>query len=432
MMLWRCLVLSLIVACGSKKPAPVDPPKNDVAVAPPAAVVKPLAVVFVVEGHEMWIGNDSIDGVPETERLQGALRPLKEVFAKLPTAEMPAGWTATLVTYGEKAVVRASTAPIAKLGAAALGEQKDYAGVIDHDLVAGVTLGLDELAKAKDARRVLVVIGDGTDTNPEVAKTALTALAKRAAAENVQVVSLIYKGMLSSPANPIALFDPNVMTVNSVDGIGSEVEALFDGFTLPPVVVPGGNSVALVVLMQGGEVWVGNDDIEPAGEPSQYRGALKAIRAAVAKTSMTGFPAGSQGAVLTYDDKVKTQRRMGPIEKLDADALGDQKTYYKTVGTALVSGVRTALAQLGKVAAGRRVLIILGDGSDTNNDAAKRQLRELAKKAAELHVEVRSIIWKGALSDEATVIGELDPTVSTAKTPEELTSQLAAVLKGVR
>ena len=432
MMFWRCCVLSLVVACGSSpKPATVDLPKNDVAPAQPAPA-KPVAVAFVLEGHELWIGNDQTD-VSEDERYLGALKPLEEAFAKVSTAGLPIGSTATVITYGEHALVRHPMAPIAKLTAAAFGEQKDYYGVIDRDLVGGVTLGLDELAKVNGAHRVLIVIGDGTDTNADAAKAALPTLAKRAAAENVQVVSFVYKGPLSSPGNLLAAFDPSTLTVNSIDAVGNELEALFDGFTPQPVVARSRNAVALALLVSGAETWMGNDDIElAANDPSRYTGALKAIRAALDTAPMTGFPAGSQGAILTYDDRVKTRQRMGPIEKIDSRAFGDQKTYYRTAGNELVSGVRTAIGQLKNVEAGRKVLVILGDGNDTNNEAAKAQLRDLAKKASELHIEVRAIIWKSALSDEDNIIHELDPTVSTAKTSEQLTTQLVAVMKAMR
>jgi hypothetical protein len=435
MTFWRCAVLWFLVACGSKPATPsVERPTPPAPVAPTPAAATPVAVAFVLEGWEMWIGNDQIQAVPEDERTPGALNPFKEAFARVPMTRLPGGSMATVVTYGEHASVRHPMAPIAKLSAAAFGEQKDYAGVIDRDLVSGVTLGLDELAKVKGARRVLVVIGDGSDSHVDTAKDALRALAKRAAAENVQIVSLVYKAALSSPFTQIASFHPSVMTVNLLDALGGELEALFEGLEPQPVVahVAGEKTVALALLVAGAEVWMGNDDIVPANDPARYMGALKGIRAALDRAPMTGRPGGSQGMILTYGSKVQTQQRLGPIEKLDARAMGDQRTYYGTVGTELVSGVRSALAQLAQVDAARRVLVIVGDGSDTNNEVASAQLRDLAKQAAERHIEVHAIVYKSALSAEETVIAELAPRATTATTSDELTTQLAALLGGVR
>lgn len=422
----RCLLL-LAVACGSK-PAPA--PVVEAAVATTAPPPKPVAIAFVLEGHEMWVGNDTLD-VPEHERYPGALRPLVDAFAKVPLARAPAGSRAMVITYGETATVRHPMAPIGTLTAAAFGEQKDYAGVVERDLVGGVTLALDELAKAGDMRRVLVVIGDGTDSNPDHAKDALGALAQRAEAEQVQRVSLIYKGVLSSPANPLVAFDPAAMTVTSMDGAASALEAMLDGFAPPPPAASG-TGLALALLVSGQEIWMGNDDITPAGDPSRYSGALKALRAALDATPMTGFPPGSTAMVLRYDTKLAAQRAAGPIEKLDAKALGDQRTYYGAIGSELVSGVRGALSQLARTSGGRRVLIVLGDGSDTNNEAAKAQLRALREKAAERHIEIHAIVWKAALSGEDSVIQELVPDATTAPTTTDLTAQLSALLGSLR
>lgn len=262
MVLWRCVALCLVVACSTQATTPVEAPKREAAVAPRPAPPKPVAIAFVVEGHEMWVGNDRREDVPGHERVAGALDPLKEALAKVPLAGLPAGSMATVVTYGEQAAVRFPMAPIAKLTPDAFGEQKDYAGIIDRDLVAGVTLGLDELAKVKEARRVLVVIGDGTDTNPEVAERELPALAKRAAAEHVQIATFVYKGRFSAPVDPIRAFDSNMQPVTTTATIGRELEALFEELAPPPV-VGDGKGTALVLLVSGAEVWMGNDDIVP-------------------------------------------------------------------------------------------------------------------------------------------------------------------------
>jgi hypothetical protein len=419
------LLLLLIAACSSK--SATAPESKQVGVAP-TLPRKPVAVAFVIEGHEMWVGNDKLE-LPEAERYPGALVALKETFAKVSMKDAPPGSMAALISYGEKATVRHPMSPIAKLTAAAFGEQKHYANVIDRDLVAGITLGLDELAKTKDTQRILVVIGDGTDTNVDAAKRALTALANRAERENVRLLSFIYKGIFSPDGNPLAAFDPDLVTVNAMDAIRGELEALFSA---PPPVVPSGQGIALALLVSGQEVWMGNDDLLDADDPSRYHGALKGIRAALGAKAMAGYPPGSVGMILRYDTGLRTQRKVGPIERLDADAIGDQKAYFGTVGTDLVHGVRGSLDQLSKVTATRHVLIVLGDGSDTNNEAAVEQLRALRKTAADRNIEVHAIILKSTLSVDTNVVVELDPKATTAKTADELTAQLTALLGSIR
>ncbi|MBA3465441.1 MAG: VWA domain-containing protein [Deltaproteobacteria bacterium] len=433
MTFWRCALLLVVVACGGSGTAiTASEPKPVVGepVAAPPAAVKPVAVAIVMEGWEMWIGNDQLVDEAAPDSFQGALKPLKDAFARVSWSSLPAGSRATVVTYTDHASVRHPMAPIAKLSAAALGEQKDYFGVIDRDLVGGVTLGLDELAKVTDARRVLIVIGDGDDTMPEAAKAALATLAKRAQAENVEVLSIVYEAPLSSPGNVIGALDPNAVVVNSIDAIVDQMSWSFVRLAQPPAVAATGPTpFALALLFNGAEVWTGNDDLVPANDPSRYIGALKSIRAAFERAPMTGFAAGSKAMVITYDSKARTRVPLMPIEGLDAGAIGVQKDYYGTFGIELVGGVRFAFTELAKVQAGRRVLIILGDGGDTNNEAARIQLRALAKQAAELHIEVYALVYKGQLSDETTVVTELDPKAATAATGEQLTADLVALFR---
>ena len=431
MMFWRCALVLVLVACGSRPSSTGSastPPPANVQSPPPVAAAKPVALAIVVEGWEMWIGNDQVVEEDARERTVGVLRPFKDAFARVPWTSLPAGSRAAVVTYTDRATVRHPMAPIDKLTAAALGEQKDYSGVIDRDLVGGVTLGLDELAKVTGARRVLVVIGDGDDTNPEAAKRSLAALAKRAAAENVELVSILYEGSLSSPGAVLRAFDPNAVAVNSVDAIVEQLTWSFVRFVQPPADA-GSAPFTLAILLAGSEVWIGNDDLVPANDPSRYVGALKGIRAAFERVPLTGFPAGSKAIVLTYDSKTRTRVPLSPIESLDARAVGVQKDYYGTIGTELVSGVRVAFTELAKVRGGRRVLVILGDGGDTNNEEAKIQLRELAKQAADLHIEVHAIVYKGQLSDPTTVVTELDRNATTAATADQITADLAALFR---
>lgn len=435
MTFWRYVVLWLVAACGSQHVTTrVEPPtKTQPTVAEPVAAA-PIAVAFVIEGSEMWIGNDGLPDVPEQERYPGALEPFKVAFARMPLTDLPAGSTAAVVTYADHASVRHPMAPIEKLSARAFGDQKDYAGVIDRNLVAGVTLGLDELVKVSGARRVLVVIGDGTDSQPDAATAALTALAGRAVRENVEIVSIIYKGILSSPSNPIMTFDPTALHANAIDAIVNQLGWAFARLNPRPVVAraAGSSPLALVLLVSGTEVWIGNDDLVPADAPDKYTGGLKAIRAALDRSAMTGFPEGSQGMVLRYDSSVQPRLRMGPIEKLDAHAVGDQKAYYGAVGTELVSGVYAAFTELANVDAARRVLVVVGDGSDTDNEAAKLRLRDLAKRAAELHIEVYAIVYKGQLSEPGTVITELDPRASFVTSTDAITIELTALFRVLR
>lgn len=425
----RCVLLWLLVACGSSQHATtVEPLIGSQGSGVQPAAAQPVAVAIVFEGWEMWIGNDRLEDIPEAEQYPGVLRPFQDAFARVPLTGFPIGSRATIVTYTDRASVRHPMDAIEKLGAAAFGDQKDYFGVIDRDLVAGVTLGLNELAKVTDARRILVVIGDGSDTNSD-ASGKLTALAKRAAAENVEILSIVYKGPLSPMSSPIMSLDPKALVVSSVGAIADQLGWLFVRAKARPAVAGGAKPLALALLVSGWEVWMGNEDIVPANDPSRYTGALKSIRAAFERAPLTGFPAGSKAMFATYDSNARIRIPMGPIEILDARALGVQQDYYGTSGGELVSGVTVAFTELARVEGARRVLVVIGDGGDTNNEAANLQLPELAKLAAELDIEVYAIIYKAPLSDEANVIAVLDPKASIAASTDEITAQLVALFK---
>jgi hypothetical protein len=277
---------------------------------------------------------------------------------------------------------------------------------------------------------VLVVIGDGTDTNTDTAKAALAALAKRAADEHVEIVSIEYAARLSPAARVISSLDPGAVVVQSVDGIIEQLRWLFVRLNHPPVT--GTVPLAVAILLGGGEPWMGNDDITPPEDPSRFVGALNAIRKALDQAPLTGFPPGAQGMVISYANRSEVRVPPAPLEDIDAHAIGTQKTYYGTIGTELVNGVTAAFTELVKVDASRRVLIILGDGTDTNNEQAKTQLRALAKRAAEYHIEVHAIVYKGAVSVEETVVTELDPKATVAPSADELTTQLVALFAQLR
>ncbi|HUS29014.1 MAG TPA: hypothetical protein VMZ53_10900 [Kofleriaceae bacterium] len=431
-----CALLCML-ACGSPQPAPVAPPLSGSAAAPEAPpVATPVAIAFVIEGWEMWVGNDQIPDIDEREQYQGALQPFKEAFGRLKLTDFPAGSQAAVVTYTDRATVRQPMQPIDKLTPAAFGEQKDYFGTIDRDLVSGVTAGLDELAKAKNARRILVVIGDGNDSHPSTAKAALGELAKRAAAEKVEVVSLRYLGPLSSPSSNVSAFDPATLTINSIAGITDQLDFLFTRLKKPPVAAASTTAIKapLVVafLVNGSEVWMGNDDVEPQDSPARYVGALKPMRAAFEKAALTGFPAGSVAMLITYDSATKVRVPPMAIENFGARALGAQGDYHGGFGTELVSGVTGAFTELLKIDAARRVVVVIGDGNDTNNDTAKTQLQGLALRAAEYHIEVHALVFKGQLSEPGTVVTALVPNAETAASADDLTAKLVTLFSTLR
>jgi len=162
---------------------------------------EPLTLALVVSGLEIWVGDDDLGEDPS---YPGALKSLE---AAIDTAELkklgPPGSKVTIVTYSTGSEVKLGMTDLANLSGAALGTQRDYYGKIGDDLVQGLTTGLDQLASSDTPRKVLIVIGDGEDTNDDAAVTKLPEIAARAEAERVEVYALIYKTQLSGDRNVV-------------------------------------------------------------------------------------------------------------------------------------------------------------------------------------------------------------------------------------
>ncbi|MCW5803392.1 MAG: hypothetical protein KIT31_13495 [Deltaproteobacteria bacterium] len=194
----------------------------------------------------------------------------------------------------------------------------------------------------------------------------------------------------------------------------------------------GGDTVAVALVMNGWEVWVGNDRILEASDPARYEGALDYVKAGVDGAQLGALPAGSQGTLIVYADKATVKLPMGPIAKLNGEAIGGQKEYMETTGSELVQGVELGLAELRKTSAKRKLLLVVGDGNDTNRETAKPRLADLRKQAEAEQVELRAVIYKTALSTADSVISGLVPDAAVARTVDDVKTQIGLALEKLR
>jgi hypothetical protein len=187
----------------------------------------------------------------------------------------------------------------------------------------------------------------------------------------------------------------------------------------------------VAIVFCGWEIWIGNDQIRaiPADDPSRHPGALNAIAAGLDKADLAHTaPAGSQGMIVVYADRPMIRIPTGPIANLTGEALGTQKDYYGMIGVELVGGVVLAVDQLEKAPAGQKLLVVLSDGNDTNNEQAKVQLAALKKRVATLGIEVTSIVYKSALSGDGNVIAALTDHTEIASSADALTAAVVHAL----
>ena len=193
----------------------------------------------------------------------------------------------------------------------------------------------------------------------------------------------------------------------------------------------GSETLALAIVMLGWEQWIGNDGYRPKDDPTRVKGVLNPLRAAFDKVSWkTTVPPGSVGMVITYSTTAQIRAPLGPLEKLGA-ALGTQKDYKDTVGFEMVKSIELALAELKKVSHPQKALILLTDGTDTNEQAAVGALANLRKQAQQERVRTFAIVYKAADSAPGGVVSRLTKQVSTVTTTENLGTALRAALASI-
>jgi hypothetical protein len=190
----------------------------------------------------------------------------------------------------------------------------------------------------------------------------------------------------------------------------------------------GKETIAIALVINGQEIWIGNDDIE-TDENAKYAGVLKNLEAAIDKLNLgTAGPVGSKGVVVSYSQGAEIKVPMGDLKLINGGALGSQKDYRGKIGTDMVQGITNGLAELSKVSTARKALIVIGDGNDTNNEAAKSQLADLKKQANAQHIQMFAIIYKSAVSSEGAVITTMIGNAKTVNSIDGISSELNAII----
>ena len=111
---------------------------------------------------------------------------------------------------------------------------------------------------------------------------------------------------------------------------------------------------------------------------------------------------------------------MGPLDRLKGSNLGTLKDYKGRKGVALAPAVTLALSELDSIHAPRKVVVIIGDGSEAD---PKSPLADLKKQAAAQHAQVFAIVTKtGAVT-------KLVAAPVIAAKPADLTTQIDALAK---
>lgn len=410
----RVLFLAVLLACGGSKDTPPPPPP---APAPPQAV----ALSLVVQMSEAYAGNDDIEFEDVHARYVGVLKQLRKDLSTLDLVhELPANSQAEVIVYNDRAELVLPMGPVSRLTGEALGSQGNYVDKLGSNLVQGVDLAAAELQRAAPTKKVLVVIGDGNDTENAVARNLLPTLRKDLS--NATVHAIIYKGELSSASSVVTELDPDATTVTTVVAITAELKRTLRGCCRSPVVVANPPPLAVALVYNSAEVYLGNDDFEPKDSPAYYPGILHDLEAGLRGLSL---PAGTVVGAIEYDDLPSLHVRFAPGAKLE---LGRQQDYRGKVGNDLVAALALAQRELEQTGAKRKLLIAIGDGNTQNNERDKVQLAEARKALLATGGEIHAIVWAGALSDKPGPITWLDPSPTLIAKSSELPAVLAKLV----
>jgi len=194
----------------------------------------------------------------------------------------------------------------------------------------------------------------------------------------------------------------------------------------------GTDTIAIALVINGQEIWIGNEDVEP-DPAAQYQGVLKNLTSAIDRLKLgEAGPPGSKGLIISYSTGAEIKVQMSPLKELTGAALGGQKDYRGKIGTDMVQGITLGIAELSKASTVRKALIVVGDGNDTNNDLAKAQLADLKKQALKQNIDLFAVIYKSAVSVEGSVITTMIPTAKTVNSIEGIASEMTSIIERMK
>jgi hypothetical protein len=146
----------------------------------------------------------------------------------------------------------------------------------------------------------------------------------------------------------------------------------------------GKEPISIVLLLEGHELWMGNESYE-TNPDDQYIGVFSKLGPAVDALSKVG-PPGSQGAIVVYHNTAEVKHEMNDLAQLTGDKVGAQKDYRGKTTRNFAAGLEASLGLLTKATTKRRALVIISDGADTHE--ARSQIIELKGKLLNAGVEI--------------------------------------------
>lgn len=140
------------------------------------------------------------------------------------------------------------------------------------------------------------------------------------------------------------------------------------------------------------------------------------------------LPEGSTIGAVSYATGATLRAEATPKVRFGAGFLGYVPLYKDATGSDLVQGMTMGLSELRKANAPRKTLVVVGDGNDTNSEAATGMLQELHAEAEEQGIEIRAVLAPGKAATPSPI--ERAGIQTFDADPVDLTRALALAMGG--
>lgn len=251
------------------------------------------------------------------------------------------------------------------------------------DLLIGVSAGINQVNAVNARRRLVVLVGDGSETAGWKYLPVELARAKDA---HIEVVSLIVR--TPAPGTKRTLDEHGVPAIDATQV--PLASALSELISPRP-------AQAVMVVYAGRGGWA---------TPARLHGLAEMM-------TLLDLPADSQIAAIEYSTGASVKIPWEAATAFRPAQLGDMRDYTNKIGSDLVQGIIMGLAELSKQTAPTKTLIIVGDGNDTNNDSARVAISQLAQPSKHLGVTYRVMLVRAEDSPPGDVVSPLDPDRAT-------------------
>jgi hypothetical protein len=147
--------------------------------------------------------------------------------------------------------------------------------------------------------------------------------------------------------------------------------------------VEGPEPVAVVVLVFGDANWLNG-----------RKELVQALEGALGSVASSG-PPGSQGMVLVYRGDIEVRKPLGPLAELSGVKLAPKDPAGAKVDRDLTAAVKRAIAELDKIQAPRKALLVIGDGLDgAGSKNPSGSMRDLQKQLAEKKILAFGVVFQ--------------------------------------